>query len=97
MKMGTGAIIGSIGALGIAGQLYAQQSKPSPELEAIGSKLMQEINANIQCNANAIAGRAELEKLQAELKAVKQELADAKQKSSSGKTDGGSGAQPEVR
>lgn len=68
---------------------WAQGQKPSPELEAVGAKLMQEINANIQCNANAIAGRTELEKLQAELKAVKQELADAKQIPSAGKTDGG--------
>lgn len=51
--------------------LYAQGQKPTPELEAMGGKLMQEINANIQCNANAISGRNELEKLQAELKALK--------------------------
>lgn len=54
----------------LIGNLSAQQ-KPPPELEAMGGKLMQEINANIQCNANAIIGRAELEKLQAELKALK--------------------------
>jgi len=47
------------------------QTKPSPELEAIGQKLMVEINAGIQCNANAIAGRQELEKLQAEVKVLK--------------------------
>lgn len=76
---------------------WAQGQKPSPELEAVGAKLMQEINAGIQCNANAIAGRQELEKLQAELKQVKQELADAKQVPSTGKTDGGGSAQPEVR
>lgn len=49
----------------------AQGQKPSPELEAVGAKLMQEINAGIQCNANGIVGRQELEKLQAELKALK--------------------------
>lgn len=47
------------------------QTKPSPELEAVGAKLMQEINAGIQCNANAIVGRGELEKAQAEVKRLK--------------------------
>lgn len=42
-----------------------------PEVQALGAKLMQEINANIQCNANAIAGKAEIEKLQAEIKRLK--------------------------
>lgn len=56
------------------------QTKPSPELEAIGQKLMQEINAGIQCNANAIAGRNELEKLQAEVKSALAELAALKAK-----------------
>lgn len=48
---------------------FAQQ--PSPEVEALGAKLMSEINAGIQCNANAVAGRREIEKLQAEVKALK--------------------------
>jgi len=53
-------------------QAFAQTpQQPSPEFEAIGAKLMQEINAGIQCNANAVAGRRELEKLQAEIKALK--------------------------
>lgn len=47
------------------------QSAQTPELQALGTKLMQEINANIQCNANAISGRQEIEKLQAEIKALK--------------------------
>lgn len=58
-------------ALCLSSTLALAQQKPSPELEAIGQKLMMEINAGIQCNANAIAGRNELEKLQVELKALK--------------------------
>jgi len=54
-------------------EVWAQQ-KPPPEIEALGSKLMQEINANIQCNANGIVGRQEIEKLQAEIKSLKEKL-----------------------
>lgn len=76
---------------------WAQGQKPSPELEAVGAKLMQEINAGIQCNANAIAGRNEWEKLKTELEGLKKELADAKQISGAGKTNGSGSAQSEVR
>lgn len=52
----------------------AQPSPRSPETEALSLRVIQEINANIQCNANAIAGRQEIEKLQAELKELKEKL-----------------------
>lgn len=78
------------------------QPKPSPELEAVGAKLMQEINAGIQCNANAIVGRQELEKLQAELKALKAKYepevkSDAEQQPEASKDDGSSRARPKIR
>lgn len=51
---------------------FAQPTSPTPEVEALGAKLMQEINANIQCNANGVAGRRELESLKAELRSLKE-------------------------
>lgn len=72
---------------------WAQQ-KPSPEMEALGNKLMVEINAGIQCNANGIAGRQALEAAQKEIEGLKKELADAKQVPSIGKADGSGKSQP---
>lgn len=65
----------------LATPAFAQQQ--SPEMEALGAKLIQEINAGVQCNANAVAGRREIERLMSEVKALKAkyepEKKDAKQ------------------
>ena len=56
----------------LVGSAWAQQpQKPSPELEAMGQKLMVEINAGIQCNANAIAGRNRITELETEVARLK--------------------------
>ena len=70
-------------ALLLPSAAFAQQG--SPEFQALGAKLMSEINAGIQCNANAIAGRAELEKVQAELKAMKDKYEPQEKKDKSTK------------
>ena len=62
-----------------ASPALAQQ--PAPEMEAMGAKLMQEINAGIQCNANAVAGRREIERLTAEVKALKEKYEPKKEES----------------
>lgn len=46
----------------------AQQPPPSPEVQAIGNRLLQEIQTGIQCSANAITLQQELEKARAEIK-----------------------------
>ena len=44
---------------------------PSPEVQAIGQKLMAEINASVSCTAQAITLKQQLDMAQAELKALK--------------------------
>ena len=50
----------------------AQQQSP-PSEQALGQKLMQEIQAGISCSVNVINLQQELAKVQAELKALKLE------------------------
>lgn len=58
-----------IGLLFLSSAAIAQTT--TPEIQAVGAKLMQEINANIQCNAQGIVARQEIEKLQIEIAALK--------------------------
>lgn len=46
-------------------------AQQSPEMQAIGNKLIAEINAGIVCGASAITQKQEIDKLQAEIKALK--------------------------
>lgn len=40
----------------------------APEVEAMGARLMQEINASISCSTGMISARREIERLQAKVK-----------------------------
>lgn len=48
-----------------AGQAMAQQPPPSPNEQALGAKVMQEIQAGLTCSASLIEARAELGKANA--------------------------------
>ena len=48
-----------------------QQQQQSPEVQALIAKLLAELNSGLQCSANSIAGRQELEKAYAEVKRLK--------------------------
>lgn len=47
------------------------QAAPSPLEQALMNKLSQEYNAGLQCNANNIAGQAEIQRLQVQIKGLK--------------------------
>ena len=49
----------------------AQQQTQAPEVQALQAKLMQELNASLQCTTQAIALQQENTKLKAELDALK--------------------------
>ena len=51
--------------------LSQPQSQPSPEVEALGQRLMSEIAQGVQCNTNAIALRRELDRVNAELRRLR--------------------------
>jgi hypothetical protein len=46
----------------------AQQPQQSPAEQALGSKLMQEINAGLQCTQQLIGANKQIEQLQARIK-----------------------------
>lgn len=52
--------------------LAQQPPPPTPEVQALQGKLMQEINANLQCTTAAIGLQAENVRLKAELDALKE-------------------------
>lgn len=52
--------------------LAQQPPPPTPEVQALQGKLMQEINSNLQCTTAAITLQAENAKLKAELDALKE-------------------------
>lgn len=43
------------------------QQPPSPEIQALHAKLMQELNANLQCTSVAISLQTEIAKLKARI------------------------------
>ena len=55
---------------------FAQQA--SPEMQALQTRVMQEINSNLQCSAANINIQQELAKLKAELEALKGDKPNAK-------------------
>jgi hypothetical protein len=52
----------------------------APEVEAMGAKLMQEINASISCSAGMVSARREIERLQALVKELEAKPAVAADK-----------------
>lgn len=52
--------------LGVATPALAQQASPTEQ--ALGAKLMKEINEGLTCNANVIALQAEIVKLQTRIR-----------------------------
>jgi len=52
--------------------LAQQAPPPSPEMQAMQSEVMQQLNAKLQCTMQAITLQQQVEKLQAELKALKE-------------------------
>lgn len=52
----------------IAGNADAQQHQQTPSEQALGAKLMQEIQGGLICNASLISVQAELAKAQARIK-----------------------------
>lgn len=47
---------------------FAQQTTTSPNEQALGQKLLQEIQAGISCNSNAISLKIDLDKANAKIK-----------------------------
>lgn len=56
---------------------WAQQQPPTPETQALQTKLMQEINSNLQCTTSLITMQQQVQKLTDEIKELK-EKANAK-------------------
>ena len=59
-----------IPALLIATSAFAQQ-QATPEVQALQSRLLQELNASLQCTTQAITLQQQVNKLTADLKAMK--------------------------
>jgi predicted RNA-binding Zn ribbon-like protein len=57
----------------LATPALAQQPAPPPEMQALQGRVMQEINANLQCSAATIVLQADNAKLKAEIEALKKE------------------------
>lgn len=53
--------------------LAQQQPAPSPEVQALQARVMQEINGNLQCSTAAITLQGENAKLKAEIEKLKAE------------------------
>lgn len=54
-----------------SGPVWAQsQLLPTPEVQALGQKLMNEININIQCSATGISLQQQLSAAQAHIKSL---------------------------
>lgn len=64
VKAITAAILSSF----IVSPALAQQQQPSPSEQAIGAKLMQEIQGSLNCGANLISIQAELAKAYTRIK-----------------------------
>lgn len=52
----------------LAAPCFAQQQQQSPGEQALGAKLMQELQSGLNCSANLIGAQAELAKAQARIK-----------------------------
>lgn len=55
-------------AITVLSPAQAQQQQPSPSEQALGAKLMKEINDGLQCSATVVSAQAEIQRLQAKLK-----------------------------
>lgn len=62
----------------LVGPALAQQSPPTPEVQALHARLTSEINANLQCSTAVITLQAENARLQAEIDKLLKEQANAK-------------------
>lgn len=61
----------------VAAPVLAQQP-PSPEMQAVGNKLMSEINAGLECSTMTITLRGQVDRLNAEVKRLKDKYEPAK-------------------
>lgn len=59
---------------------YAQQQAPSPETQALTTRLTAEINNNLSCTANVITLQDAIKKLQGELAEARKTHEPAKKK-----------------
>lgn len=56
------------------------QSAPTPKEQALGSRILFELNANVECNTNLITVREELARARAELEAATKRLKELEKK-----------------
>lgn len=56
----------------LASSALAQQA-PTPQVQALSDRVMQEINTSLACSGNLIAAQQEITKLKAELATLKPE------------------------
>lgn len=76
-KVGRTLLMGAALAAVSTGQVVAQQQPQNPETLAFSQKLMQEINANLQCTTQFITVQQKLTAAEAEIKQLKEKYEPA--------------------